>query len=253
MVSDSMYKALVIEDEIMARQELISALNEDGQFAVQGEAQNVSQAYDLVKSTPVDVLFLDIGLPGGNAFYLLSELKKNGVNIPPVIIVTANTEFEYAKKLLNNHSDVVIYILNKPFWSSWIQHCNNIIELLLARSQESREYEKPNPDRFVSIQFGRKSFMVDPTEIVFIQTGNKGKGMTVITLKSNVELNCSLSLSRMLLNLPPFFFQINRFEAINLYCISLIDHGNKEVILENGHYCSIGSAFYDQFLKVTQG
>lgn len=253
MVSDSIYKALVVEDEVMARQELISALREDGQFEVAGEANNVSKAYNLIKSTPADVLFLDIGLPGGNAFYLLSELKKNGIKIPPVIIVTANTEYEYAKKLLNDHNEEVIYMLNKPFWSSWIQHCNNIIELLLVRTQEEREYEQPNPDRFVNIQFGRKSFLIDPGEIVYIQTGKKGKGKTKITLKSNVELNCSLSLTQMLQNLPPFFFQINRFEAINLYCISLIDHGNRELILQNGQYCSIGSAFYDQFSKITRG
>lgn len=253
MVSDSRYKALVVEDEFIARKELIEALKEDGNFEVVGEAANVSEAYQLINSNLADVLFLDIGLPGGNAFYLLSSLKKASIPVPPVIIVTANTEYEYAKKLLNDHKEEVMYILNKPFWSSWIQHCNEIVESLLAKSQEGKVYDKPGKDYYVNIEFGRKGYMVNPAEIVCIETGKKGKGNSKVTLKSNVSKECNLSLSQLLNSLPSYFFQINRFQAINLYNISLIDHSTREIVLENGQTCSIGSAFYDQFVKLTKG
>ncbi|TVR85551.1 MAG: DNA-binding response regulator [Saprospirales bacterium] len=253
MDNNTAYKTLVVEDEKMARTELINALKEDGKFEVVGEAANVSQAYELIVSTPANVVFLDIGLPGGNAFYLLSELKKRSVDIPPVIVVTANTEYEYAKKLLNEYNQEIIYILNKPFWSAWIQHYHNILDSLLARAQELRDFEKLEVNRFVNISSGKKSYLIDPAEIVYIQTGPKGKGKTQVILKSNATLECSLSLAQLLLHLPSSFFQINRFEAINLNCISMIDHGNRELVLQNGQYCSIGSAFYNQFLKLTRG
>lgn len=251
MDSISTLKTLVVEDEKMARTELVKALKEDGHFEVVGEAANVAEAFSLIQSTPADVLFLDIGLPGGNAFYLLRELRKRSVYIPPVIIVTANTEYEYAKKLLNEYSQEVIYILNKPFWSAWVQHYQNILDSLMAKAQELRNIEKLQVNRFVNISSGKKTYLIDPAEIVYIQTGPKGKGKTQVILKSNANLECNLSLTQLLLQLPSSFFQINRFEAINLNCISMIDHGNRELILQNGQYCSIGSAFYDQFSKLT--
>lgn len=251
MVNDVSYKTLVIEDEKMARNELINALKEDGHFKVVGEAANVSQAYDLIKSTPAEVLFLDIGLPGGNAFYLLSELKKNGVDIPLTIIVTANTEYEYAKKILNEYSHEVLYILNKPFWSSWIQHCEDILDSLLAKQQAGRKIMYLDKDVFINIGSGRQSYIVNPDDIVFVKTGIKGSGKTFVTLKSNKTIECSLSLNQLIQQLPPVFFQINRFEAINLKAISLIDYSTREVFLINGQVCSIGSAFYKSFLEVT--
>jgi len=85
------------------------------------------------------------------------------------------------------------------------------------------------------------------------KTGIKGSGKTFVTLKSNKTIECSLSLNQLLQKLPPIFFQINRFEAINLKAISLIDYSTREVFLINGQVCSIGSAFYKSFFEITGG
>jgi DNA-binding LytR/AlgR family response regulator len=50
--------------------------------------------------------------------------------------------------------------------------------------------------------------------------------------------------------LPEYFFQVNRFEVINLEQISLIDHAEKEVHLKNGKSCSIGSNYYQQLCEL---
>ena len=74
-------KTLVVEDETAIRQELVNALNEIVDIEVIGEADSVEEAYNLVKSVPADLMFLDIKLIGGTAFDLLAQLKKEGIRI----------------------------------------------------------------------------------------------------------------------------------------------------------------------------
>ena len=90
MSSGNLLRALVVEDEDDVRQALIEALNESTRFQVVAEAAGVDSACEAFRSTPVDVLFLDIKLAGGDAFQLLRRLKREGHVLPPVVINTGS-------------------------------------------------------------------------------------------------------------------------------------------------------------------
>ncbi len=82
-------KALVIDDERLARKELISLLDDHQEIEVLDEAVNVDEAYDKINHLQPDLIFLDIQMPGKTGFELLEMLDK----VPKVIFTTAYDEF----------------------------------------------------------------------------------------------------------------------------------------------------------------
>lgn len=87
-----MIRALIVDDEAPARSELAFLLEETGQVELAGEAGNVRDAVAIIKSTAVDVIFLDINMPGFSGLQLAEVLGTHS-NPPAIVFVTAYSEF----------------------------------------------------------------------------------------------------------------------------------------------------------------
>src|SRR5690606_21321168 len=82
-------RALIVDDERLARKELIKLLEDHPMIEVVGEAMNADEAIQLVNDLNPDLLFLDIQMPGKTGFQLLEELDA----VPLVVFTTAYDEF----------------------------------------------------------------------------------------------------------------------------------------------------------------
>ncbi len=82
-------KAIIIDDERLARKELTSLLERHKEIEIVGEAANADEALDLINQHQPDVLFLDIQMPGKTGFELLEMLD----SVPQVIFTTAYDEY----------------------------------------------------------------------------------------------------------------------------------------------------------------
>lgn len=82
-------RALIVDDERLARKELIKLLEEHPTIEVVGEAVNADEAYQMVNELNPDLLFLDIQMPGKTGFQLLEMLD----SVPLVVFTTAYDEF----------------------------------------------------------------------------------------------------------------------------------------------------------------
>jgi len=78
-------KAIVIDDEALARRELRRLLAEHTWLEIVGEAANVDEAVARIEGLSPELLFLDIKMPGGSGFDLLARLER----VPQVIFTTA--------------------------------------------------------------------------------------------------------------------------------------------------------------------
>ncbi|MFT7054422.1 MAG: two-component system LytT family response regulator, partial [Roseivirga sp.] len=82
-------KALIIDDERLARKELTNLLQEYPEIEIVGEAVNAEDALEKIEALKPDLLFLDIQMPGKTGFELLQSLD----NVPEVIFTTAYDEY----------------------------------------------------------------------------------------------------------------------------------------------------------------
>ena len=82
-------RALIVDDERLARKELTSLLAVHKDIEIIGEATNVEEALDQITKLNPDLIFLDIQMPGETGFELLEKLEK----VPDVIFTTAFDEF----------------------------------------------------------------------------------------------------------------------------------------------------------------
>ena len=84
-----MHKAIIIDDERLARNELKKLLSEFPDIEVVGEAANAAEGIEKIESLSPDLIFLDIQMPGKTGFDMLMELER----APHVIFTTAYDEF----------------------------------------------------------------------------------------------------------------------------------------------------------------
>lgn len=82
-------RALIVDDERLARKELMKLLEEHPMIEVVGEAMNADEAYQMMNELNPDLLFLDIQMPGKTGFQLLEMLD----SVPLVVFTTAYDEF----------------------------------------------------------------------------------------------------------------------------------------------------------------
>lgn len=109
-------KALIIDDERLARKELTSLLNDFPEIEIVGEAVNADDALEQIKEKMPDLLFLDIQMPGKNGFELLESLDA----VPKVIFTTAYDE--YALKAFEvNALDYLLKPIRKDRLSDSVQ------------------------------------------------------------------------------------------------------------------------------------
>ncbi|HEX4876407.1 MAG TPA: response regulator [Chitinophagaceae bacterium] len=82
-------RAIIIDDERLARIELKKLLQEFPEVEIIDEATNADEGLSKIESLQPDLIFLDIQMPGKTGFDLLAELDK----APHVIFTTAYDEY----------------------------------------------------------------------------------------------------------------------------------------------------------------
>ena len=104
--------ALIVDDEPLARQELLYLLDRAGDVSVVAQGSNGIEAVDLIRTHKPDVVFLDVRMPGLDGFAVLRRLLAGDrrFQLPEVVFATAFDQ--YAVKAFEVNA--VDYLL-KPF------------------------------------------------------------------------------------------------------------------------------------------
>jgi two-component system LytT family response regulator len=82
-----MVRALIVDDERLARQKIRTFLEARGDVTVAGEAANVDEAIAAIEREKPDLVLLDIQMPGGTGFDVLAAKP------PAVIFITAHNQY----------------------------------------------------------------------------------------------------------------------------------------------------------------
>src|SRR5260221_9762942 len=99
-------KCLLVDDEPLASQVIEAYIKKLDELQVAGVARSAEKALQVLHNEPIDLLFLDIQMPGLDGIAFLKSL----VNPPSVIFITAHKEYAVEGFDL----DIIDYLL-KPF------------------------------------------------------------------------------------------------------------------------------------------
>jgi len=128
-------RVFIVDDESNARENLrLRLIKIDPTVIIVGEAENIYDAYDLLINLTVDLVFLDVEMPGGNGFKLLKKL--NTIDFE-VIFVTAYSEYAieafdhlaigYITKPIDNE------LLTKTYLKAKNKHSNGLDSEIIER------------------------------------------------------------------------------------------------------------------------
>lgn len=213
-----MIKAILIDDERLARNELKKLLVDFPEIEVIAEAANANEGMERIESLSPDLIFLDIQMPGKTGFEMLAELDR----VPYVIFTTAYDE--YALRAFDVNA--LDYLL-KPVEPKRL--ADAIQKLHLQEEKELNSMSSPSSitnrtlledDAQVFVKDGERCWFVKLSDIrLFESVGNYAKvyfaNNKPLILKSLNALEERLD--------EKTFFRANRKHIVNLRLIDKIE------------------------------
>jgi two-component system invasion response regulator UvrY len=96
---EPMIKILIADDHAIVREGLKQILSETSDMVVTAEAANGTEALDRISENDLDLVVLDIGMPGRSGLDILKEIKSQRPELP-VLILSMYPEEQYAMRVL---------------------------------------------------------------------------------------------------------------------------------------------------------
>jgi two-component system LytT family response regulator len=203
-------RALIVDDERLARQELRRLLLAHADVSVEGEARNADEAEDLLERLEPDLLFLDIQMPGRSGLTMLEQCATP----PQTILTTAFDQYALRGFELN----AVDYLL-KPILAERLNEALRRVRLRMAppagaaapAASTNRAMER------VFVRDGDACWLVRVEEIRLMQS--EGNYTRVFFQTHQPLIPRSLAQIETRLN-PGLFFRANRTQIVNLRWIA---------------------------------
>jgi DNA-binding LytR/AlgR family response regulator len=152
-------KCIIIEDEVLAQDVIKSHLARIGTLELTGVYRNAPEAEIALKTGEIDIMFLDIRLPGMSGLQFLRGLKD-----PPLVVLTT----AYAEYALESYEfNVIDYLLKPISFERFSKAVNKILDgrLFTAAAKEAYLYS----DDHIFVRSNSKFFRVNFSEILYIQ------------------------------------------------------------------------------------
>ena len=155
-----MIKCIIVEDEELAQDVIRRHIQQTDQLDLVGVYRNAPEALEGLRTQEVDLMFLDIRLPGMSGLNFLSSLSA-----PPLVILTT----AYSEYALESYEfNVIDYLLKPVSYERFSKAINKIVNGRLF-SQSAKERDKPTGDH-IFIRSNSKFFKVDFSEIIYIES-----------------------------------------------------------------------------------
>lgn len=248
---------MIVEDEKLARDELKFLIEEASDFEVISEAADGKKALEILKKEKIDLLFLDIQIPGQSGIEIARILNQQQ-NAPYIIFTTAYDEYAVEAFQLS----AVDYLL-KPISDQRLQeglekakkeimenknNFNQQLENLFANLNSSRQKKCLNK---IAVMEKDYYLMLDFKDIYYFST--KDKKVWAHCYKKSYMTQFQLKdLENML---PEQFFRIHKSYIVNLKHIKAVIpwfKGKYQVLMEDysEHKIPVSRSKVDQINKL---
>lgn len=233
---------LIVDDEPIAREILVSYLAKMPGFELAGECRNALEAFQVLNRQQVGIMLLDIQMPEINGMDFLKALK----NPPHVIFTTAYADFAVQSYELH----AVDYLLKPVSFERFLKAMNRAAELAHAPLRNGAPKAPApaatgNAESMLFVRSEGKWIKVDLTELWMVEglkdyvrlwTG-QGKVIVHSTMKNFTEQLASYTQ----------FVRIQKSFIVNLHYITEV---NNNAVKVKEEWISIGNTYRDEVDKL---
>lgn len=230
-------KCLLVDDEPLAISLLQNHISKLDYFEVVGTCPNALKAAEVLRTTPVDLLFLDIKMPQITGIDFLKTLK----NPPAVIFTTAYREYA----LESYELDIIDYLLKPITFDRFFKATDRYLRL---STPVNNKVITPLQEDFIYIKNGARFNKINIENILYIESV---KDYIVINQKENIKLTAKYKISDIEIELQDKnFLRIHRSFIINQKNITAftaydVEFGTIEI--------PIGASYKEYAFKILKG
>jgi two-component system LytT family response regulator len=236
-------KALIIDDERLARKELANMLQQFPEVEILGECANAEEALESIRNLHPDLIFLDIQMPGMNGFEMLQELDE----VPKVVFVTAFDEFAI-KAFEVNALDYLLKPVEEVRLAETMQKVHRSIQEMQTGIGASAEGLLGQDDQ-IFIKDGEKCWFVSLSDIRMFES----EGNYVRVYFKNYKPLILKSLNTLETRLDRTFFRTNRKFIVNLKWVESVENwfnGGLRLTLRDGSQVEVSRRQGAKFREV---
>jgi two-component system, LytTR family, response regulator len=240
-----MIRAVIADDEVLARQKIRQLLRQDTDIEIVGESASALETIELVRATTPELLFLDIRMPGMDGFDVVGALSSQGQVPPPRVIFTTAYD-QYAVRAFEVNA--VDYLL-KPFTyerlKSSIQRAREQFRTKEESGAQSNGSQRPAhlyTNRIIFKSRGRVLFL-PVSDLRWI--GAEGNYVRLCTGTEHHLLRETMAHLEQRLD-PRGFLRVHRSFIVNLKYVKEVrrqTNGDSVVILDNGEQVAMGRSY----------
>lgn len=228
-------KCIIIDDEPLARKGILLLINKTQGLELVGEFADAESASAFLEKTNVDLIFLDIQMPGTNGI----EFAKTIGNKTLVIFTTA-----YAEYALDSYEVDAIDYLVKPValnrFQKAVVKAKNYLDMLSKGYSNRLEIVD---DDYIFIKTERKIIKIYPNDITFIE----GLRDYVIIHTAEQKIIALIGLKHIQSKLPEnTFVRVSKSYVVNIKHISSLDNNDIHI---GKHEIPIGNVYRNQFFE----
>lgn len=229
-------KCIIVDDEPIAREGVKLLLADMPQLALLTSFNNAEDASQFINEVAVDLIFLDINMPGINGIEFARTIPKQTL----IIFTTA-----YSQYALDSYEVDAIDYLVKPIDPVKFRKAVNkaIVYHSLLINEEKKEIEHVE-DEYIFVKSDRRFFKVNLKDILFVE----GLKDYVIIQMDGQRIITRMNVKAMHDLLPKsVFLRINRSYIVNKNHIESFD--NNDVFIKTFEI-AIGNSYRDEFFLI---
>lgn len=227
-----MIRCLAVDDEPLALKQLVNYIDQVPFLSLAGSCRCASAASTFLEDNMVDVMFLDIDMPGMNGL----DFVKSLVSPPIIVFTTAYSEYAVEGYKVN----AADYLL-KPFG---IEEFNAAAERVKAQyEQRSGAVDVADEDDALFFKTEYKIVRVNVSSISCVEGMSEYLKLHLDDEKSPLVI--LLSMKKLEERLPAFFMRVHKSYIINLKKIREVSRNR--ILMENGTLIPVGDIYKEAF------
>jgi DNA-binding LytR/AlgR family response regulator len=227
--AENMIRCLIIDDEPLAQEVLENYISQSGQLELAGKCNNALEAFNILHTQVIDLMFLDIKMPGITGLDFIKSLK----NPPAVIFTTAYSEYAVTGFEL----DAIDYLLKPVTYERFLKSIGKLLKIQQTEPPAEKNYTYFKVSgQLVKVLHSDLLYAQSVKDYIHLKT-TQGNYLTHMTMKFLNEL------------LPAgIFVRVHRSYLVNKLLVSLVDRSYLKIgdeLIPVGEYYKSALGFID--------